>query len=71
VTQVTRPEATYMKNREAQSPTNQTLKGEIEKKNNYIKGSTFKKKGIKRIMVKIKIKNKLEGDYKFLIGGLN
>jgi len=63
-----------MKNHEAQSPTNQTLKGEIEqkkKKNNYIKGSTIKKKGIKRIMVKIKIKNKLEGDYKFLIGGLN
>jgi hypothetical protein len=47
------------------------LKDEIEKKNNYTKGSTIKKIGIKRIMVKIKIKNKLEGDYKFLIRGLN
>jgi len=39
----------------------------MKKKNNHKKGSKIKK--IKRI--RIKIKNKLESNYKFLIGGWN
>ena len=42
-----------------------------EKKINYTKLSKLKKISIKIIMVKIKIKNKLEDNYKFFIGGLN
>jgi predicted DNA-binding antitoxin AbrB/MazE fold protein len=40
------------------------------KKINYTKGSKIKIE-IKRMEMKIEIKNKLEGNYKFLIGGLN
>jgi hypothetical protein len=36
------------------------LMDEIEKKNNYTKGSKIKKITIKRIKIKIKIKNNLE-----------
>jgi hypothetical protein len=44
----------------------------LEKKINYIKGSKTKKKYIiKRVMVKIEIKNKLEGNQIFLFVGLN
>ena len=41
------------------------------KKINYIKGCEIKKTTIKRIGVKIEIKNKLEGNKKFSIKGLN
>jgi len=42
-----------------------------KKKINYTKGSKVKKIVITRIMVEIKIKNKLEDTYKFSIGWLN
>jgi carbonic anhydrase len=58
-----------MKNGKAQSPINQMLKDKIMKKINYTKES--KKIVIKGINVKIKIKNKLEGNHKFSIKGLN
>jgi hypothetical protein len=41
------------------------------KKINCTKGFKIKKIAIKKIRVKIKIKNKLEDNSKFLIGGLN
>jgi len=40
-----------------------------EKKNNHTKWS--KKIAIKKIRIKIKIKNKLKGNYKFLVGEWN
>ena len=49
-------EAPQMKNYKVQSPTNQTSNDEIGKKS-----QSHKKIIIKRIRVKIKIKNKLEG----------
>jgi carbonic anhydrase len=58
-----------MKNGKAQFPINQMLKDKIMKKINYTKES--KKIVIKGIKVKIKIKNKLEGNHKFSIKGLN
>jgi len=47
------------------------MKDKIEKKINYIKGFKIKKIAIKKIKLKIKIKNKLEGSPKFFIGELN
>ena len=47
------------------------MNDEIGKKNNYIKGSKIKKIKIKRVRMKNEIKNKLEGNYEFFIGGLN
>jgi len=56
VTHVIGLEAPQMKNYKVQSPTNQTSNDEIGKKS-----QSHKKIIIKRIRVKIKIKNKLEG----------
>jgi hypothetical protein len=56
VTHVIGLEAPQMKNYKVQSPTNQTSNDEIRKKN-----QSHKKIIIKRMRVKIKIKNKLEG----------
>jgi len=56
VTHVIGLEAPQMKNYKVQSPTNQTSNDEIEKKS-----QSHKKIIIKRMRVKIKIKNKLEG----------
>jgi hypothetical protein len=44
------------------------LKDEIGKKTNYIKGSKIKIV-IRKMRIKIKIKNKLEDNYKFFIEG--
>ena len=60
------------KTHEVQFLTNQMLKDGIKKKLNYIEGSKIKKIAIKKIMIKIKIKNKLEDNYRlFFIEGLN
>jgi hypothetical protein len=56
VTHVIGLEAPQIKNYKVQSPTNQTSNDEIGKKS-----QSHKKIIIKRIRVKIKIKNKLEG----------
>jgi hypothetical protein len=56
VTHVIGLEAPQMKNYKVQSPTNQTSNDEIGKKS-----QSHKKIIIKRMRVKIKIKNKLEG----------
>jgi len=58
-------------NHEIQSPTNQMSNDEI--RNKWIGPKDLKQKIyiIKRIRVKIKVKNKLEGNHKFSIGGLN
>jgi hypothetical protein len=56
VTHVIGLEAPQMKNYKVQSPTNQISNDEIGKKS-----QSHKKIIIKRIRVKIKIKNKLEG----------
>jgi hypothetical protein len=63
MTRVITPEALYMKKkRKAQSPRNETFKDETKK--NYTK--KFKIKiSIKRMMVKIQIKNKFEGNKNF------
>jgi hypothetical protein len=50
-----------------QSPVNQTLNDEIDKKNQLTK--RIKKIIIKRMKLKIKIKNKSESNINFLIGG--
>jgi hypothetical protein len=48
------------------------LKDEIKKNINYTKDLTFFKKWqLKELRVKIKIKNKLEGNRIFLVKGLN
>ena len=54
------------KNNEAQSPTNQMLKDEIGKKFSYTKGSKTQI-AVKKMMIKIKIKNDLEDNYEFFI----
>jgi len=52
------------KNHKAQSPINQMLKYEIGERKIYKK---IKKITIKKMRIKIEVKNKLEGNYKFLI----
>jgi hypothetical protein len=65
---VTRKHHTW-KNCESQSLTNQILKDEIEKtkKNSIIQKDPKPKLEIKRIRIKIEIKNKLDDNYQFSI----
>ena len=55
------------KNHEAPFPNQSNGKGWNWRKNNYTKGFITKKITIKIMNIKIKIKNKLEKKYKFLI----
>jgi hypothetical protein len=56
VIQVTKPEAPYLKNHEAQFLKNQFLNDKIEKKINYTERSKTKKTAIKRTRTKFETK---------------
>ena len=60
-----------IKNCKSQSPANKKLKDETGKNSITQKDLKQRKYIIKRMRVKIKIKNKLEGNQNFSIGGLN